>query len=190
MVQFIKLLDKSSSGKRVGSLFVLTNLIYGFMMFLTIPRTLNFAKDMNLLDMIPFGYDLAYVNDLFSALGEQGRHTYLTNQLPIDMVYPLLFALTYSMLLAYFLKKINNLSIPLAYVCILPIIAGLADYFENFAIIGLLRSYPELSEIAVATTATFSIIKSVATIITFLALLGVLVVFGYKAITKKKRKTA
>jgi len=114
---------------------------------------------MRLLDMMPIGYDLNYVNELFNSLGEIGLGTYLTNQIPVEMLYPLLFVLTYFLLLGYFLKKINHI----AYLCLLPIIAGIADYLEKFEIITMLKSHPDITEIAVKTTSTFSIIKSTST---------------------------
>ena len=102
MNRFLKILEKYSSGKIVLGLFILTNIVYLFILFLTIPKTIGFSNGMKLLDMMPTGYDLNYVNGLFNALGENGREIYLTNQIPVDMIYPLLFGLTYSLLLAYF----------------------------------------------------------------------------------------
>jgi hypothetical protein len=58
----------------------------------TIPKTMAFANGMKLLDMMPAGYDFDYVIKLFNALGENGRKTYLTSLIPVDMIYPLLFA--------------------------------------------------------------------------------------------------
>jgi hypothetical protein len=49
---------------------------------------------MRLLDMMPTGYDFNYIVKLFSALDENGRKTYLTSQIPVDMIYPLLFGIS------------------------------------------------------------------------------------------------
>jgi len=186
MKKFTQFLDKHSPGKKVLLLFILTNIVYVFMLTVTIPRTMNFSDGMALLDMMPTGYDLNYVTDLFNALGKEGRQTYLTNQLPVDMLYPFLFGLSYSLLLAYFLKKLNKLKRPFTYLCLLPVLAGLADYAENFGIINLLNSYPELTETVVKTTNTFSIIKSMATSVFFAVLIIVLVLLGVKTIGRKK----
>ncbi|MGK0376922.1 MAG: hypothetical protein ACJA1Z_000729 [Patiriisocius sp.] len=110
-------LEKNVSGKKVLRLFILTNAVYAFMLIVTIPKTMEFSKGMRLLDMMPMGYDLNYVSELFKSLGEIGRETYLTNQIPVDMIYPLLFGLTYCLLLAYFLKKLNKLNSPFRYLC-------------------------------------------------------------------------
>ena len=186
MKRLTKLIERNISGKKVLRLFILTNIVYVFMLTVTIPRTMNFSNGMELLDMIPTGYDLNYVSELFSSLGENGRKTYLTNQIPVDMIYPLLFALTYCLLLAYILKKLDKLIVPFTYLCLLPIIAGIADYLENFGIITMLKSYPDLTEIAVKTTNSFSLIKSISTSVFFIVLIIVLIILGFKAINRKK----
>src|SRR5210317_1899781 len=101
-------LIKYSKGKIVLVLFILANLVYVIMVAITIPKTAQFANGMKLLDMMPGGYNFEYVQSLLSALGEEGRHAYLFKQLPFDMFYPAFFAFGYSILLAFFLKKLNR----------------------------------------------------------------------------------
>ena len=185
MNRFAKILEKNISGKKTLSLFILTNVVYLFMLMVTIPKTMGFSNGMKLLDMLPTGYNQDYVNELFRTLGEDGREIYLTNQIPVDMIYPLLFGLTYSLLLAYFLKKLNKLKSPFNYLCLLPIIAGIADYLENIGIIAMLNSYPDLTETTVNATNTFSVIKSTSTSIFFIALIIILIILGVKFVKKK-----
>ena len=189
MKQITKVLEKYATGKKVLSLFILTNVVFLFMLMVTIPKTMEFSNGMKLLDMLPTGYNLDYVNKLFSTLGENGREIYLTNQIPVDMIYPLLFGLTYTLLLAYFLKKLNKLKSPFTYLCLLPIIAGIADYFENIGIITMLNSSPNLTEITVNTTSTFSVIKSTSTTLFFIALIVILIILGIKFFGRKKTST-
>ncbi len=136
--------------------------------------------------MRPTGYDLDYVNALFNALGERGRETYLTTQIPVDMIYPLLFGVSYSLVIGYFLNKLNKLQAPYAYLCVLPIISGVADYVENFGIIFMLSKYPDLPQALVTTTSIFSVIKSVSTTVFFVSLITVLLVLGFQAMNRKK----
>ena len=189
MKRLTKFINGNISGKKVLGLFILTNAVYVFMLTVTIPKTMGFSNGMKLLDMMPTGYNFNYVNELFNALGEIGRGTYLTNQIPVDMVYPLLFGLTYCLLLAYFLKKLNKLIAPFIYLCLLPIIAGIADYLENFGIIAMLKSYPDLTEITVKTTNSFSVLKSISTSVFFIVLIIVLIKLGFKAIKEIKNKS-
>jgi hypothetical protein len=182
---FVKILEKNTSGKKVLGLFILTNVLYLIMLLVTIPKTMEFSNGMKLLDMLPTGYNQDYANELFRTLGQNGREIYLTNQIPVDMIYPLLFGLTYSLLLAYFLKKLNKLKSPFTYLCLLPIIAGIADYLENIGIITMLKSYPNFTETTVNATNTFSVVKSTSTSIFFIALIAILIILGIKFIKKK-----
>jgi hypothetical protein len=95
----------------------------------------------------------------------------------VDMIYPLLFGLSYCLLLGYFLKKLNKLNSPYSFLSLLPIIAGIADYLENFGIITMLKSYPELKETTVYATNLFSVIKSISTSLFFMTLIVVLIAF-------------
>lgn len=193
MDRFKKNIEKYRSGKKVLMLFILTNLVYAFMLMVTIPKTMAFSNGLKLLDMMPTGYDYNYVSKLFRTLGENGRETYLTNQIPLDMVYPLLFGISYCLVIAYFLKNINKLNTPFTYLCLLPIITGIADYLENIGIIIMLKTYPYFSEITVNTTSIFSVIKSISTSIYFIALIVILILFSIKLfkmfITRIKRTT-
>lgn len=181
-----KFLERNISGKKVLGLFIVTNVVYIFMLTVTIPKTMKHSNGLKLLDMMPTGYDLNYVNELFKSLGKIGRGTYLTNQIPIDMIYPLLFGLSYSLMLAYFLKKLKKLNTPHIYLCLLPIIAGIADYCENFGIITMLRSYPDLTQEIVTTISLFSIIKSISTTVFFVTLITILIILGVRTINGKK----
>ena len=183
-----KIIDKYLTGKKVLFLFVLTNLVYAIMLMVTIPKTMTFSNGMKLLDMMPTGYDSEYINSLFEALGENGRQAYLYGQLPVDMIYPFLFGITYCLMIGYFLKKINNLSSAFFYLCFLPVIAGIADYLENFGIITMLNNYPDLSQTSMNATNYFSIVKSMTTTVLFIALIIILLMLGIK--TMKERKTS
>jgi hypothetical protein len=187
MKRLIKFIEKNISGKKVLGFFIITNLVYTFMLTVTIPKTMEFSNGMKLLDMMPTGYDLTYVSELFTLLGDNGRLTYLTNQIPVDMIYPLLFGLSYCLLLGYFLKKLNKLNSLYSSLCLLPIVAGIADYLENIGIIIMLKDYPELKESTVYATNIFSIIKSFSTSIFFITLIVVLITLGIKVLNRRTR---
>jgi hypothetical protein len=186
MKRLTQFIEKNISGKKVLGLFILTNLVYTFMLMVTIPKTMEFSNGMKLLDMMPTGYDLNYVSELFSLLGENGRLTYLNNQIPVDMIYPLLFGLSYCLLLGYFLKKLNKFNSKYIYLCLLPIIASIADYLENIGIIAMLKNYPELTGVAVKTTSSFSLIKSISTSTFFITLIVMLIILGIKSMKRNE----
>jgi hypothetical protein len=183
-----EILKRNSKRKKVLLLFVLTNLVYAFMLLVTIPKVMGFSKGMKLLDMLPTGYNIEYVNLLFNTLGEKGRETYLFNQIPIDMIYPFLFGISYCLVLAFFLNKLKKLDSFLVYLCLLPVFAGIFDYFENIGIIRMLSNYPNNSNFLIETTNLFTVLKSIFTSIYFVVLIVVLVTVGVQKIFNKNKR--
>lgn len=179
-----KIILNNIQGKKVLFLFILTNLVYAFMLMVTIPKVMHFSGGMKLLDMIPTGYNLEYVNTLFDTLREKGRNAYLFRQIPVDMIYPFLFGISNCLILAYFLKKLNKLNGSLFHLCFIPIVAGITDYVENIGIITMLMKYPNLSNESVMITNIFSVIKSLSTTIYFVVLIIILIILGIKTIRK------
>ena len=152
-----QLLKKYGKGEKVLLLFLITNLVYAFMILITIPKVMKYANGMNLFDMMPTGYSIQYTKTLLETLGIQGRKTYLYSQIPVDMIYPLLFGITYCLLVVYLLNKIKLIEKPIIYLSLLPIFAGLFDYLENIGIITMLNSYPDFSSLTSEITNVFTI---------------------------------
>jgi hypothetical protein len=157
------------------------------MLQVTIPQVLRFSGGMKIFDLMPMGYEPAYAATLLEKLGTEGRNAYLYHQIPVDLIYPFLFGITYWLLLAYLLNRLNRLNAEYFYLCILPLLAGLFDYFENFGIIHLLVSYPDHSVTAIQLTAFFTVFKSLLSTITFTILLVLLLIVGFKKIFHLKK---
>jgi hypothetical protein len=189
MKRITQLIEKNLDGRKVLLLFILTNILYAFMLIVTIPMTMEFADGLKLLDMMPTGYNWEYVHRLFITLGNKGREIYLYKQIPMDMIYPGLFGFTYCLIIAYFLRKIDKLKSPFIYLCLLPIIAGAADYLENFGTIVMLTTYPDPSQFIVSLNNIFTIVKSMTTTIFFVGLIIILIFFGLKTLSRKKSST-
>ncbi|HEA19754.1 hypothetical protein LCGC14_1836730 [marine sediment metagenome] len=189
MKMFEKIIRNHLQGRKVLLLFIITNIVYVLMLTVTIPNVMEHTEGMKLLDMMPLGYDAEYVNTLFRTLGQTGRNTYLYRQIPMDMIYPLLFGISFSLLLAYFLNKLNKLKTPFLYLCLLPMLAAMADYAENIGIITLLNDYPEISKNTVTMTNSFSLLKSSCTTLSFVVFIFVLLTLGIKSFRKTVKRT-
>jgi len=176
----VKLIKRNLYGKKVLLLFILTNIIYAVMLTITIPNVMSFSGGLKIMDMLPTGYNPEYVNTLMKALGEKGRDAYLFEQIPVDMVYPLLFALSWCLVLAYILKKLGKLDGILFCLCFIPVFAGIFDYCENIGIINILNSYPTNSDLLSQTTSVFSVLKSSCTTLYFFILIICLIALGIK----------
>ncbi len=179
------LIKNNIEGKRVLILFIITNIIYVFMLAVTIPKVMSFSNGMKLPDMLPMGYDTDYVNALLSALGEEGRNFYLLRQIPVDMVYPLLFGVSWCLVLAWFLNKLGKLNGSLFYLCLLPLLAGLFDYLENIGMIVILNRYPDNPDFLTQATNVFTILKSLLSTFYFITLIFAVVAFVIKKYQKR-----
>lgn len=171
MKRTIHFLQERATGRTVLILFVITQAVYAAILLYTIPAVLENAPDMKLFDMSPGGYSLEYAENLLDAIGADGRQTYLTLQLPMDFVYPGLFAVTYTLLLTWLFDKGFAQESPVFYLAFVPAVAGLFDYLENIGIIMMLRSFPNISAATVAFASMSSVIKSVFTIGFYILLL-------------------
>ena len=182
------LIYRNLQGWKVLLLFVITGVIYLIMLTITIPKVMGYSGGMRLLDMMPGGYNPAYVNSLLNTLGEKGRDAYLFTQIPVDLIYPLLFGVSYCLVFAYFLEKLGRLESFLFYISYLPLFSGVFDYFENIGIILLLKGFPGNSTILAQTTNVFSVLKSTTTSVFFVLLIMLLIAFAISKTLGKKRE--
>lgn len=183
-----ELIYRNVKGRKVFTFFVLTYVVYALMLLVTIPKVMGFSDGMKIFDMMPFGYSSEYANTLLNSLGEEGRHVYLFLQIPLDMIYPFLFGVGNSLLLAFFLNKLRHLKTPYIYLCLLPLLAGSFDYLENFGVSAMLFSFPDISDLLIQTTSMFSVAKSLLTSIYFVVLIVVLLAFLWNRIFLMKRQ--
>ncbi|MGL1903003.1 MAG: hypothetical protein OCC49_12765 [Fibrobacterales bacterium] len=163
---------------------VLAQAVYAIMMITTIPTLTSFAQGILILDMQPFGYSTDYIQQLFSTLQAVGRNYYLTVQLPLDMVYPALFALSNSALLLYLFRKLSYKQF--RFICFIPMLGGLFDYLENISIAHMLFYYPDFNPAFGVVASMFTIAKSFFTTGFFLVLIYFVIRLIIQRLTKPK----
>ena len=187
MNRAISFFQKASNGRTVLILFILTNLVYGTILGYSIPLVLSFAPQAILFDMSPGGYSYADALKLLQSLGPEGRDAYLTVQLPIDLVYPAMFAISYALLITWILKQYLPSQSRLFLVAFIPILAGFFDYLENAGIAAMLTTFPEIPETLVTSASSFTIAKSVLTTLFFVTLITALLFLATRYFKGKKR---
>jgi len=190
MIKFSKKIQNTlhtySSGKNVLFFFIVTQMLYALMLIYSIPKVMQYSNGMKILDLLPTGYSADYVQTLFQSLGEIGRETYLFQQIPLDMIYPGLFAISYSLLLTLIFKNTFSKENKIQLLSMLPILAGLFDYAENIGIIIMLHIYPHFIPLLANITAIFSIFKSTFTVVMFMLLIIGIIMFFIKKLQNKK----
>lgn len=165
------LMHRQFSGASIAGIFILTQVVYLAILFYSVPKVHQHADGMKILDLLPTGYSPEYAYRLLSTLGEVGRSIYLWQQIPLDMIYPGLFAISFSLVLAMIFKYIFAAGSKIQVVSIMPIFAGGFDYLENVGIIIMLNSYPDFNQWIAYMTNIFSVAKSIATTLTFVILI-------------------
>jgi len=171
MHKLITYFQRVSHGKTVFLLFIITNLIYASMLMYSLPLVSNYAPELVLFDMSPMGYSYIQAIELLTSLGIDGRNAYLSVQLPLDFIYPGMFAVSYALLITWILKQYLPKDSKLFFIAFIPLLAGGFDYLENFGIITMLNSFPNISENLVSYTSAFTIVKSGATTVFFILLI-------------------
>ncbi|MDT9499987.1 hypothetical protein [Capnocytophaga canimorsus] len=158
--------------------FIITMSVYLLMVFITIPTLNRLANGLDIIDVLPF-YDSEYVVRLLEYLESEGRHYYLYRQLPIDMIYPLLYAFTYRQILKHFIDKLNFKRG--RWVVFLPVVAAVFDYLENIGIGISLYRFPSLSDTVLSVLPFFSLLKNLFVVLYLLAFFGL----GIMVLVKK-----
>ena len=183
----LRLMLKHSTGRTVFALFALTMAVYLTMLLFTIPVVTAFAPEFPIFDLSPSGYSFSYASELLDELGNEGRSLYLYRQLPLDFIYPGLFAVTYSLLLVWLFRKYFNINSNIYYLGFVPILAGVFDCLENIFIIKMITSFPDLQMNTVKVASALTILKSSFTMFFFVLLLMGFVLFIKQKFTRIRK---
>lgn len=184
MKRILERLMKFASGKNVLVLFLLTMLIYAMMLKYTIPMVQSYAPNLAIFDLSPAGYSYEHATSLLQELGAEGRQIYLARQLPLDFIYPGLFAISYSLLLLWLFHKEFNENAKVFSLAFIPVLGGFFDYLENICIIIMLKTFPTTSVMLVKISSTFTLLKGIFTTLFFILLLlgvGAVLLQNFKA---------
>ena len=141
MIRAMSFLQSASSGRTVLILFILTNVVYGTILGYSIPLVLSYSPESILFDMSPAGYSYAEAIELLKSLGSDGRKAYLTIQIPIDLVYPGMFAVSYALMITWNFKQGLLQHSRVYLLAFVPVFAGLYDYLENACIVAMLYAF-------------------------------------------------
>ncbi len=186
MRKLLSFIQQVSTGKVVLAFFIPAMIVYFIMLLYTIPQVAAYAPGMKLFDLSPMGYTFEYAVKLLEHLGREGREHYLYQQLPLDFIYPGLFAVSCSLLLSWLFLKSQDMNSKLFYFCYIPLAAGLFDYCENIFIVRILTSYPDVSIISISLASTMTIVKSVLTTVFFVLLIIAVILYLKKKPKLKK----
>ena len=152
------LLEFSTKKMLIVSL-ILTYGIYGLMLVLTAPRVTAHTGGMTLPDLMPLGYDHAYMVELYRRLGEAGSEAYRT-QIALDMVYALFFWMNTTLLIVFLYKKLHYENARFFWwILLFPFLAGMLDVVENIFFYSFTLSHNFITPSVVKASSVISIGK-------------------------------
>jgi hypothetical protein len=125
-----------------------------------------------------FTYTPAQAYLALAAYGPAGREFDLSTRLTLNLVYPIIYSLFFSLASLYFLRRAAPARPGLARLALLPFLALLADTLQNAGLIVLLLGYPaQLPAVAVATSLLTSIkwfLQAISLVLLVLSAVGAL----------------
>ncbi len=127
--------------------------------------------------------------NLISSYGAQGRLYYAVIELTLDLVYPLISALLFSLVTAYTFRRIFPLQSKLQYLALVPLVVMLVDYLENISIVTMLFSFPQKIDPIAQAANLFTITKFALSYVELaLVLIGLIGLLAKKVLGSRNQK--
>ena len=164
---------------------------FALMAFINIIAFPHFVKELKALAPdaagpidLEFSYSPDKVYQMIETYSEEGRTLYIKSTLGIDVPYPVIYTITYILLLLLLFKKVFPTNERIHPWALLPLIIFVADMLENTGIILMLKNFPERLDTVARIGSVFTSIKW-----TFVIVCTLLILFlGLKAILQKNEK--
>ncbi len=139
------------------------------------------GKRINVIDLT-IGFNPQKTLTLVSEYGDAARAYYATNEMTVDVVYPIVYAFLFGIILSLLYRTTAY-----AWVNVLPFFCMLFDYGENATIVNLLRTYPQQSVVVATFCEIFKLFKWVSLgVVMLLVGYGLLMLF-MKLMSQRER---
>jgi len=171
-------------GSRILLFWCAAMLVYILMVFGSL-ADIERITGVRAFDMRPNGYSYADALALISALGEEGRRVYLTMQIPLDMLYPALLAISSASSLCWLSQSFGSTARWYRAVASVAYLAAIADYAENGLIVWMLNSGLGVPEALVTAASLASVSKSILSTVVFTTLLIALAEFAIRRMRRR-----
>jgi hypothetical protein len=159
--------------------FIAAMIVYATMLAWTIPTITKAAGGNPLFDMRPFGYDAQDAQKFLRALTPDGRQLYISVQLKLDTLYPVLMAISLG-LGAYLLSPVRWKLCRWTGAVFAAAGAGF-DYLENHFVLEMLRwNTGAIAPDLIQAASRASVLKSVCTTIAITCLVATLAGWFYR----------
>jgi hypothetical protein len=163
------------SGWLVATLLVASGVLWAVMFFGPLAQLARLAGGAAPFDVRPFGYSYDEARAFLSTIGEAGRHYYGHRELPLDMIYPPLYAVSRGLALWWLTMpgRVRTAPLPLQWRCALvalAVVMASLDTIENVCIARMLATWPALSPALVQISSLATRVKIMAGALTELSM--------------------
>jgi hypothetical protein len=167
MTALLDRLERHATRRNVLLLLAMFLVINAGLLPLAGERLEAYSGGVGPLDLRPaYTADEAYTS--LAAYGDEGRRFYLLLLLTVDLIYPVVYSLFFSLTIVYCLRQVLAADHTLQRAALLPWVSLLADFVENAGLAWLLLNYPNRLDGVAVLTSTVTTIKWIFTI-TFMA---------------------
>ncbi|MCH4890708.1 hypothetical protein EZV73_24220 [Acidaminobacter sp. JC074] len=137
-------------------------------MVLVLPMTSDYMMNKDTPDPM-LSYTQEDIIKIAEELGDQGRTNYIRSRLFMDVLWPLVYACTFYMILCLFYRETR-----LKFLVILPLIGMVFDFLENILMVHQMHFYPSINTSIIAVSSFFTSSKWL-----ILGMVAVLMVLGF-----------
>ncbi|MBI5942763.1 MAG: hypothetical protein HY864_00200 [Chloroflexi bacterium] len=178
LIKLSDTLKKYAKGWLVLILFLLDAVFMGYVMP-SIGTTMNSSGPIDLL----FFYTPQTAYEMVAAYGEQVREAYRITELTVDIIYPIVYTLFFSLLITWLFQRGFPAESKMQRLNVVSFGAWLFDLFENLGIVTMLSVYPSTPALVAWLTTIFTMVKW-----TFAGAGGILILIGLVMAAKNKFK--
>ena len=156
-------------------IFAVMLMVYGAMVFWTLPTISDGAGGLIAFDLRPTGYSVSEARAFLGNLSDEARAIYMGPQRWLDMVYPALLGIVLAGALRAFVGHVVLCRVLLMVV----LVSVLADYYENFLVAQMLVENQAASDALISSASRATIAKSALAGVAMTALLIALAKAGF-----------
>ena len=137
------------------------------------------ANKVGVIDLT-WGYDPPKTLQMIANYSPEGRSYYATTEMTIDIVYPIVYAFLFGIILTMLYQHTTW-----KWVHLLPFVMMLFDFMENISIIYLLKTFPLQSQLFATICEICKLLKWISFVILILILIIGLLRLLFRFINKK-----
>lgn len=151
-------LQRYARGWIIMLLFLLDAAFMGFIMPRAGASMKGGSGELGPLDLQLF-YTPTKAYQMVASYGEAGRAFYRITELTLDIIYPIVYTLFFSLLITWLFRKGFPVGSRMQRLNVVPFGAWLFDLLENLGIVGMLSVFPSTPALLAWVTALFTLVK-------------------------------